>query len=544
MFENNAYVNEDGTEFSFLSPDSEDIFFRVALASALTSGWARERINEEEDQDEDEDHYAESAIKRNNADNIARDMRTEARVNGDTDYERLAGSFLDLGYGVSPIEQIIKADYVKNALSQSDKESYGRDPVFAFIYGGNFVTLSAPNLFSEDEQDQLLAAKGISITNTNPPAFLDGDEVRRRLGIFMSVVDKMRDNYSEGYSDLGPSFRESLTNEEREIYKNIRLGISTNSLNTLPVTVSSSEKYAKLGDSKALINTMITEVGTAALVRQWAATSNGNEPLSLAMQELVGEMFNLKNPSPWIYRYEENNLQGRINIIKQSNRKVLSDFLRIQYERTQANFKKLGVTEVYIHRGFGAYGDLVDTVSNASDNISVSMRPLSSWSTSPDVARGFQYEESFGSGTGYMSATVPTSRVFSMPGSGFGCSNEYELVLLGGELVPDRLEISITKNEEMTEMLQNFKRYDLMGLARSLETLIKNNEASRSPRSTNLLRETSLNSRSQNSGDNSIVMYRAKAGSIYDMLKKLYESGNFPEFATLENTLTDSLNLG
>jgi hypothetical protein len=39
-------------------------------------------------------------------------------------------------------------------------------------------------------------------------------------------------------------------------------------------------------------------------------------------------------------------------------------------------------------------------------------------------------------------------------------------------------------------------------------------------------------------------MYRAKAGSIYDMLKKLYESGNFPGFATLEGILTDSLNLG
>jgi hypothetical protein len=542
VFEDNAYVNEDGTESRFLNPDSEDIFFRVALASASTSGWAREGINEEKDQDEED--YAESAIKRNNADNIARDMRTEAHVNGDTDYERLANSFLNLGYGVSPLQQLMKADYVKNALSQSDKESYGRDPVFAFIYEGDFVTLNAANLFSEDEQDQLLAAKGISITNIDPPAFLDGDEVRRRLGIFMSVVDKMRDNYSEGYSDLGPSFRESLTDEEREIYKNVQLGISSNSLDTLPVAVSSSEKYAKLGDPKALINTMITEVGTSTLVKQWAATSNGNDPLSLAMQELVGEMFNLKNPSPWIYRYEENNLQSQIDMIKQSDREVLSDFLRIQYERTQANFKQFGVTEVYIHRGFGAYGDLADTVRNASDTISVSMRPLSSWSTSKDVARGFQYEESFGSGTGYMSTVVPTSRVFSMPGSGFGCSNEYELVLLGGELVPDRLEMSINKNEELTEMLQNFKRYDLMGLARSLETLIKNNEASRSPRSTDLLRETSLSSWSKNSGDNSIVMYRAKAGSIYDMLKKLYESGNFPGFATLEGILTDSLNLG
>jgi len=63
----------------------------------------------------------------------------------------------------------------------------------------------------------------------------------------------------------------------------------------------------------------------------------------------------------------------------------------------------------------------------------VTLTPLNSFSVARHIAVGF-------SGSGLVEgfepvvihAEVPVSRILSMPGTGFGCLSEYEMVVLGG----------------------------------------------------------------------------------------------------------------
>lgn len=87
------------------------------------------------------------------------------------------------------------------------------------------------------------------------------------------------------------------------------------------------------------------------------------------------------------------------------------------YRNTQGDLKRLKVKEVTVVRG-------VNTGHPEDGPVNVELRPLSSWSVSSRTASYF-------GGRGY-SVTVPASRVFSTSSSGFGCSFEHEVILLGG----------------------------------------------------------------------------------------------------------------
>jgi hypothetical protein len=87
------------------------------------------------------------------------------------------------------------------------------------------------------------------------------------------------------------------------------------------------------------------------------------------------------------------------------------------YRNTQGDLKRLKVKEVTLVRG-------VNTGHPEDGPVNVELRPLSSWTVSSRTASHF-------GGRGY-SVTVPASRVFSTSSSGFGCSFEHEVILLGG----------------------------------------------------------------------------------------------------------------
>jgi len=94
--------------------------------------------------------------------------------------------------------------------------------------------------------------------------------------------------------------------------------------------------------------------------------------------------------------------------------------LRAMYERTQEQFRKAGVTEMVLYRGFHPEGEKVYKKGQA---VKVRGNALESWSSSYDQAKKF--------GTVVMAIRVPVARILSSPASGFGCMGEQEFVLLG-----------------------------------------------------------------------------------------------------------------
>lgn len=144
---------------------------------------------------------------------------------------------------------------------------------------------------------------------------------------------------------------------------------------------------------------------------------------------------------------EANKLIRRMEFEERNNKEGYKAFLQAQYDQTQQYLKDNGIESVFVYRGFrddnrvgGADTEYIDSV--------VKMQPLSSFSTSYDVAYGF-------SGSGYspqswgvegleddtvyglsavVFAEVPADKIFSTARTGFGCLNEAEIVVLAHDM--------------------------------------------------------------------------------------------------------------
>ncbi|MGV8972200.1 MAG: hypothetical protein ACOH10_07745 [Rhodoglobus sp.] len=186
-----------------------------------------------------------------------------------------------------------------------------------------------------------------------------------------------------------------------------------------------------------------------ALVHQWAQTSNDGSPVSHAIQEIAAENFALTDTAEWNMDLAarmggHDDLRPLIDHIKTVRGPVITAFLQAQYDLTQRRYADAGITEVTVYRGMGWSGgsvssDFVDTPEWATiDGVAtIPIRPLSSWSVDRDTAD--QFARSNGQGvTGQVNVvvgtTVPVERILSTPRSGFGALNEWEVVVIGGQL--------------------------------------------------------------------------------------------------------------
>lgn len=150
------------------------------------------------------------------------------------------------------------------------------------------------------------------------------------------------------------------------------------------------------------------------------------------------------------FMFERDELEGLAAEVRSGNReiKALSDLpallieteaaakAKIQravtamYENTQQRLAELGITEVRAYRGFLAEGNVYDDLVQAT-NATFATSPLSSWSLDYAIARDFS--DPHGNETGLViEAVIPAARIFSLPSTGNGCLNEYEVVALGG----------------------------------------------------------------------------------------------------------------
>ncbi|WP_371517704.1 hypothetical protein [Kitasatospora sp. NBC_01300] len=167
-------------------------------------------------------------------------------------------------------------------------------------------------------------------------------------------------------------------------------------------------------------------------VAGWAATSNDHSADALALQETARQAFTLADTMAW--DHGDANLETETTHALAEDGPVLHAFLTAMWETTQAHFADLGVTHITVHRGFtGVYDDThVSGIDGQGTGIDLPLRPLSSFTTEEHVAADFATRGGEVD-VGYtISGDVPVTRILAVPGTGIGCLDESEVVILAG----------------------------------------------------------------------------------------------------------------
>ena len=162
------------------------------------------------------------------------------------------------------------------------------------------------------------------------------------------------------------------------------------------------------------------------LVSAWATTSNDDSALSLAIQDIAKETFEMGMAAEWT-KSRSAETEVRTKELKKKYKAIMAAFLNAQYEATQRYFRDRGITEVEVYRGmYGVEASKKPPVGGG--DVEVQLRPLSSWSTSQDIADEFAE----GKDAVLYKAVLPIETILALPFTGVGCLSEQELVILGG----------------------------------------------------------------------------------------------------------------
>jgi len=190
-------------------------------------------------------------------------------------------------------------------------------------------------------------------------------------------------------------------------------------------------------------------------IDQWASSSGDTDAQSIGMQIAAKEHFklneasldhlgdNLDKQSLESTDYDRSNTfrDAKFNI---EDPRPLSDgktyklkdvhsaFLQTQYDATQKYFKDNNIKELVLYRGVEHH----DAGKLREEEIQ--LQPISSFSVSPLQAMGFakisgNFKPASNAGTVYASV-VPVEKILSHPRTGFGCTGEKEVTVLGGKI--------------------------------------------------------------------------------------------------------------
>lgn len=194
------------------------------------------------------------------------------------------------------------------------------------------------------------------------------------------------------------------------------------------------------------------------LIHAWAVTSCDSNYTSVALQKAAAQEFNLQDyENTWDNK--NNYWADNSEVSKESDAMLarsgpgLRAFLAAVYDNTQKYLHAKGIKNITLYRGFsydkkGLQNDLTDKLEYDRDNYEekpgqydaqVRLQPLSSFSTSARVARGFNGD------TGIpvvIKVRVPVESVFSTAITGTGCLNEEEMVVLGDRIFPCKVGVT------------------------------------------------------------------------------------------------------
>lgn len=173
----------------------------------------------------------------------------------------------------------------------------------------------------------------------------------------------------------------------------------------------------------------------SSLIGCWAGSSGGNNPTSNSAQLAALEVFGM-NPDDVafdalsVYKNhgaEETHALGAkhmgIDVSTpeklHSYKEGMKDFLLAQYHNTQDKFKEMGIKDVYLIRGMHGLND-----GGEAKHTKIKLQPMSSFSTNHGTAL------SFSGGDSVFAVKVPVSQVIGSYLTGYGCTNEHEVVVL------------------------------------------------------------------------------------------------------------------
>ena len=199
-----------------------------------------------------------------------------------------------------------------------------------------------------------------------------------------------------------------------------------------------TEEAAKVADANGAIGPyriatraeaeqMLKESAVSTLIHSWAVSSNDTCKETLAIQRIAKQVFGLQRTAEW--HQEKGAMKAEVDETIAFHGPALESFVRAQYAATQEALAQAGFKPedtVTMYRGV----ENIPQVRKAKPGtkLDFEQRPLSSFAWSPQTASGFA--DSLG---GVMEAQIPVSSIMGMPGVGFGCNNEYEVVCMASE---------------------------------------------------------------------------------------------------------------
>lgn len=209
-----------------------------------------------------------------------------------------------------------------------------------------------------------------------------------------------------------------------------KAGVQTQLTNELKDSPNFQALKAALGTSG---NTL-----ESTLVQKWAASSGDHEAVSVAMQVAARDVFDMQdNDLSYAALHILNDHQGDTSAVMKAaastldyntwgDSKVsgdlvhagLKEFVAGMYRNTQNYLASKGIDHMYLARGMKM------SASEGAAIKDVKMQPMSSFSTSISVAKNFA-----AGGSVYL-VKVPRSQIVGTYLTGFGCSNEHEVVVL------------------------------------------------------------------------------------------------------------------
>ena len=165
-------------------------------------------------------------------------------------------------------------------------------------------------------------------------------------------------------------------------------------------------------------------------VGSWSVTSADNNPTAIAIQKAAQEEFGLLKTATHI-KYKD----AGVDEIYNRYGTAMKSFLRAQYDETQDFLKDYDTISLYRgmyyeKKDIAKTGNLISDFDNTVKNIDISLQPISSFSTNPDIAVEFS---DTGAYQVVIKSDIPKERILSTCQTGFGCKIESEMVVLGGE---------------------------------------------------------------------------------------------------------------
>jgi len=170
------------------------------------------------------------------------------------------------------------------------------------------------------------------------------------------------------------------------------------------------------------------------LTKTWAISSSDHRAPSVALQRVASEAFGVEDTT---VAYVEQGFED-IDRIVSKHGQVLRAWVDSVYEDTQALLKELEMDEVVLVRGMGwdEAAKIPDWVSALPEDeptrTRAKLNPLSSFASEYSVAIRFatRHEEE----QMLVAARVPRDKIFSTFRTGPGCAEEYEMLVIGGEI--------------------------------------------------------------------------------------------------------------